>query len=285
MTQHYDLISIGGGSGGLAVARRAARYGARCAVVEYGRLGGTCVNRGCVPKKIMWNAAAIGHALHDAADYGFAGDGRIPGLDWSHLKNARDRYLQRLNGIYQTNLENAGIELLPGYGRLSDRHTVCVDGVDYSADHIVLATGGRPVWPDIPGAELGITSDGFFELQQQPRNVVIVGAGYIAVELAGLLNALGSEVTLLLRRQHFLARFDTMLRDTLMETMQDDGINIIAGIHMQRVERDGNRLLTLYAWGGQRVEGVDTLIWAIGGKTVSTTWVWRRPVSNMMAGL
>jgi len=264
MTQHYDLISIGGGSGGLAVARRAARYGARCAVVEYGRLGGTCVNRGCVPKKIMWNAAAIGHALHDAADYGFAGDGRIPGLDWSHLKNARDRYLQRLNGIYQTNLENAGIELLPGYGRLSDRHTVCVDGVDYSADHIVLATGGRPVWPDIPGAELGITSDGFFELQQQPRNVVIVGAGYIAVELAGLLNALGSEVTLLLRRQHFLARFDTMLRDTLMETMQDDGINIIAGIHMQRVERDGNRLLTLYAWGGQRVEGVDTLIWAIG---------------------
>jgi len=264
LTQHYDLISIGGGSGGLAVARRAAHYGARCAVIEADRLGGTCVNRGCVPKKLMWNAASVAHALHDAADYGFSTDGCDPVLDWTSLKSARDQYLQRLNSIYLTNLESAGIDLLCGYGRLLDRHTVRVDGVDYRADHIVLATGGRPVWPDIPGAELGITSDGFFELQQQPRKVVIVGAGYIAVELAGLLNALGSEVTLLLRRQHVLDRFDPMLRDTLMETMQEDGIHIITGIQLQRVERGSHHDLTLYAQGGQRVEGVDTLIWAIG---------------------
>jgi glutathione reductase (NADPH) len=268
MTRHYDLISIGGGSGGLAVVRRAAEHGARCAVVEAGRLGGTCVNRGCVPKKVMWYAAAMAHALHDAADYGFSLAGGMPAFDWRQLKVARDQYLLRLNGIYQNNLDNAGIEFIHGYGRLlaplNNRHRVCVDGVEYSADHIVLATGGRPSWPDISGAGLGISSDGFFELETQPQRVVIVGAGYIAVELAGLLNALGSEVTLLLRRQHFLGRFDAMLRDTLMETMQDAGINILSCIHMDRVERDDDGRLALHTQDGRRLEGFDALIWAIG---------------------
>jgi len=264
MVKHYDLISIGGGSGGLAVARRAAQYGARCAVIEAERLGGTCVNRGCVPKKIMWYAADIAHALHDAADYGFSDEGFTPRFDWRYLKAGRDAYLQRLNGIYQNNLDNAGVDLIRGYGRLVNKNTVRVDGVDYSADHIVLATGGRPAWPDIPGAELGMTSDGFFELEQQPQRVVIAGAGYIAVELAGLLNALGSDVTLLLRRQHFLGRFDPMLRETLMEEMQGEGINILSCIHMDRVERDDAGRLALHTRDGNRLDGVDALIWAIG---------------------
>jgi glutathione reductase (NADPH) len=264
MSEHFDLISIGGGSSGLAVARRAAHYGARCAVVEADRLGGTCVNRGCVPKKVMWYAADIAQALMDAPDYGFAVDATAPGFDWAGIKTARDRYLQRLNGIYHSNLENAGIELLRGYGRLQDRQTLTVDGQVYSADHIVLATGGRPSVPEIPGAELGITSDGFFELVEQPRRVVIVGAGYIGVELAGLLNALGSEVTLVLRREHLLGNFDAMLRETLMEAMQDDGVNILACAHIERVERDPDGRIALLTHDGRRVDCVDALIWAIG---------------------
>ena len=264
MPRHYDLISIGGGSGGLAAVRRAAHYGARCAVVEADRLGGTCVNRGCVPKKVMWFAADIAQALQDAPDYGFVTDANAPEFDWAGIKDARDQYLQRLNGIYQHNLENAGVDLLSGYGRLLDQHTLNVDGLIYSADHIVLATGGRPSVPDIIGAELGITSDGFFELTQQPRRVVLVGAGYIAVELAGLLHALGSDVTLVLRRQHFLGRFDAMLRETLMETMQDDGINILSCAHLDKVERQADGSLVLLTTDGQHIDCVDSLIWAIG---------------------
>jgi len=264
MTRHYDLISIGGGSGGLAVARRAAHYGARCAVIEADRLGGTCVNRGCVPKKVMWYAADIAKALHDAPDYGFAIDATASDFDWPRVKVARDQYLQRLNEIYRNNLDNAAIDLLNGYGRMRDKHTVEVDGQIYTADHIVLATGGRPSVPDIPGAELGLTSDDFFELTKQPARVVIAGAGYIAVELAGLLNALGSDVTLLLRRQHFLGRFDPMLRETLMEAMQDDGINILSCVHLEQVERDTGGRVLLLTRDGQRIDCVDALIWAIG---------------------
>jgi glutathione reductase (NADPH) len=263
MTRHYDLICIGGGSGGLAAARRAAHYGARCAIVEDDRLGGTCVNRGCVPKKVMWYAADIAQALVDAGDYGFAVDA-APAFDWAGVKTARDRYLQRLNGIYDNNLKNAGIDLVRGHGRLQDLHTITVDGQSYHADHIVLATGGRPSVPDIPGAELGITSDGFFELTEQPRRVVIVGAGYIGVELAGLLNALGSEVTLVLRREHLLGNFDAMLRETLMEAMQDDGVNILACAHIERVERDPDGRIALLTHDGRRVDCVDALIWATG---------------------
>ena len=264
MTQHYDLISIGGGSGGLAVARRAAHYGARCAVVEDDRLGGTCVNRGCVPKKVMWYAAEIAHSLHDATDYGFGVDADSVRLDWAKLKAGRDHYLQRLNGIYQNNLDNAAVDLISGYGRLRDHRTVTVNGVDYTADHIVLATGGRPIMPAIPGADLGITSDGFFELEQQPRHVAIVGSGYIAVELAGVMRALGSEVTLLMRGEHLLSRFDAMLRETLLEAMQDDGITIMSGVSLEQIERSGDERLDLYARNGQLIKGIDAAIWAIG---------------------
>ena len=183
MTRHYDLLSIGGGSGGIATANRASRYGAKCAVIEGGRLGGTCVNVGCVPKKIMWNTASIKHTLEMSTEYGFNLSNHE--FNWSILKQARDAYIERLNQVYGVGLADNKVDLIPGYARFVDPHTVEVNGEQINADHIVIATGGRPILPQIPGAELGITSNGFFELETQPRRVAVVGAGYIAVELAG----------------------------------------------------------------------------------------------------
>ena len=262
MSQHFDLIVIGGGSGGMAVARRAAEYGMKCAVIESNRLGGTCVNVGCVPKKVMWYAAQLSHALHDAPDYGF--DAALTTVDWPQLKAGRDGYVERLNKIYARNLANSAVTMIEGRAAFSSSNSVTVNGETYSADHIVIACGGRPAIPDVPGVELGITSDGFFELEALPRRVAIVGSGYIAVELAGVLNALGSEVSLLLRRQHLLARFDVMLREELMEQMQDDGIHVATGINLSLVERGDDQQLALHTRDGHVMDGYDTLIWAIG---------------------
>ncbi len=262
MSQHYDLIAIGGGSGGLSVAERAARYGARCAVVERGRLGGTCVNVGCVPKKVMWFAASIAHTLHDAPHYGFSiGDS---GFDWAKLKAARDAYVHGINDWYHTYLADSNIDEIVGSARFVDAHTLEVAGKRYTADHIVIAPGGAPSVPDTPGAELGITSDGFFELEDLPRRVAVVGSGYIAVELAGMLNALGADVTMLLRREHLLREFDAMLRENLMEEMLGDGIDILARTQVREVCRADDGTLTIECENGQRLEGFDELIWAIG---------------------
>jgi len=262
MAQHFDLIAIGGGSGGIAVARRAAEYGMKCAVIEGGRLGGTCVNAGCVPKKVMWYAAQLGHALHDAPDYGF--DPALTTIDWPQLKAGRDAYIERLNKIYARNLANSGVTTVAGHAAFVSKNSVVVEGEHYSAAHIVIACGGRPAIPAIPGADEGITSDGFFELEALPRRVAIVGSGYTAVELAGVLHGLGSEVSLLLRRQHLLGRFDVMLREALMEQMQDDGIHIATGIDLSAVERDNDQSLTLQTNDGHMMDGYETLIWAVG---------------------
>lgn len=262
MPQHFDLIAIGGGSGGIAVARRAAEYGMKCAVIEGGRLGGTCVNVGCVPKKVMWYAAQLGHALHDAPDYGF--DTALTTVDWPQLRAGRDAYVARLNKIYARNLASSEVTMIAGNAAFASGNSVVVAGKHYSAEHIVIACGGRPALPDIPGAENGITSDGFFELDALPKRVAIVGSGYIAVELAGVLNALGSDVSLLLRRQHLLARFDVMLREALMEQMQDDGIHVATGVSLSAVERGDEQQLTLHTRDGHMMSGYDTLIWAIG---------------------
>ncbi len=262
MNRHYDLIAIGGGSGGLSVAERAARYGAKTAVVERGRLGGTCVNVGCVPKKVMWFGASIAHTLHDAASYGFQlGE---QSFDWARLKTARDDYVQGINDWYHTYLADSDIAELTGEARFVDARTIEVAGEQYTADHIVIAPGGAPMVPDTDGAELGITSDGFFELEQLPRRVAVVGSGYIAVELAGMLNALGSDVTMLLRREHLLRTFDAMLRENLTEEMFGDGIDILARTQVRRVSRDDDGSLCIESENGQRLEGFDELIWAIG---------------------
>lgn len=262
MTRHYDLIAIGAGSGGLSVAERAARYGAKCAVIERGPLGGTCVNVGCVPKKVMWFGAGLAHALEDAAGYGFDLGGHS--FDWSVLKTARDRYVRNINDWYHTYLADSNIDEIVGEARFLDARTVEVAGQRYSAAHIVIATGGYPTVPDLPGAELGITSDGFFELGVLPRRVAIVGSGYIAVELAGVLNALGSDVTLLLRRETLLRGFDAMLRESLMEEMLNAGVNILAGTQVAALTRPDAGTLCIECGNGQRLEGFDQLIWAVG---------------------
>ncbi len=262
MSKHYDLLAIGGGSGGLSAAERAAMYGKKSAVIEMGKMGGTCVNVGCVPKKVMWNAASIAHALRDAGGYGF--DVLVNDFDWNYLVKQREGYIQGINDWYHTYLQDSNIDEINGRARFVDAHTLEVNGEHYTADHIVISPGGVPMVPEIPGAEHGITSDGFFALDTQPKRVAIVGAGYIAVELAGLLKALGSEVDLLLRRQHFLSNFDAMLREELMEEMVNDGVNILPNINLETVEKQADGTLTLTAQGGHIMQGFDTLIWAIG---------------------
>ncbi len=267
MTQHYDLIAIGGGSGGLSVAERAARYGKKCAVIEKGPLGGTCVNVGCVPKKVMWLGASIAHTLEHAAGYGYS-LGEVS-FDWSALKQARDEYVHGINDWYHTYLADSQIDEIVGSARFVDAHTVEVDGRRYSAEHIVIAPGGVPTLPQTEGAELGITSDGFFALQSLPKRVAVVGSGYIAVELAGMLNALGADVTMLLRREHLLRNFDAMLRENLMEEMLGDGIDILARTQVKRVVRQDGQCLSIECENGQRLEGFDVLIWAIGRRPLS----------------
>ena len=262
MSKHYDLIAIGAGSGGLSVTERAAKYGAKCAVIESGRLGGTCVNVGCVPKKVMWFAANIAHTLEDAQGYGFTlGE---TSFDWTTLKKARDNYVNGINTWYHTYLTDSNIDEITGHARFIDERTLEVEGTHYTADHIIIAPGGAPLTPETKGAELGITSDGFFELESLPKRVAVVGSGYIAVELAGVLNALGSDVTMLLRKQHLLREFDAMLRESLMEEMLDDGIDILSRSQVKQIEKQADGSLSIIAENGQRLEGFDQLIWAIG---------------------
>lgn len=259
---HFDYLVIGGGSGGLASARRAARHGAKVGLIEAGRLGGTCVNVGCVPKKVMWNAASIAEALHDAHDYGF--EAKAGPFNWKKVKDARDAYVKRLNDIYRRNLEVDEVTSIEGYAKFVGPKTVEVNGEKYSGDHVLIAVGGRPRWPSIPGAELGMSSDGFFELEQLPEKVGVVVAGYIAVELAGIFRTLGADVTLFIRHEHFLRSFDVMVRETLMETMLDDGVNVETGRELVKVERREDGKFCVTESRGNKVEPFDALVWAIG---------------------
>ncbi len=231
---------IGGGSGGIAAARRAAEYGARALLFEPGLLGGTCVNVGCVPKKVMWNASQIHEALELAGEYGFTVEQR--GFDWPTLKKARDAYVGRLNQSYADNLEASGVRLVRAAARFHGRDTVEADGRIYRAPHILIATGGRPTVPEIPGAHLGITSDGFFELASQPLKPLLIGAGYVATELAGMLHGMGSRVTMLLRKDKLLRAFDSVLGDTVMAQMRHSGVDIRTGVLCSEIyrARDGS---------------------------------------------
>lgn len=261
VTERFDLLVVGGGSGGLAHAQRAAEYGVNAAVVEYGPLGGTCVNVGCVPKKVMWYAAHHAHQLHHAADYGY--DIAVNGHDWGALKKKRDAYVVRLNGIYSSNLEKRGVTFISGTAQFVDANTVSVDGKEYRAERIVIATGGKPMVPDISGADLGITSDGFFELEERPECVLIVGSGYIAVEFAGIFNGLGSETRVIVRKDGILRSFDQMLRAELTNAMRKSGIALDTGVIPESVSKvDGGLVLT--ATDGREFGPVDSIVWAIG---------------------
>ena len=203
MTQHFDFLAIGAGSGGIASANRAARHGKKAAVIEAKAIGGTCVNVGCVPKKAMWYAGQIADALHYAPDYGF--NAPLQSFDWATLIKNREAYIERIHAAYQRGFTANDVTVIQGFAKFVNKNTVEVNGELYSADHIVIATGGRPSIPSIEGAEYGIDSDGFFALTEQPKSAAVVGAGYIAVELAGVLHALGTESHLLVRKEKHCA--------------------------------------------------------------------------------
>ncbi len=261
MAYDFELLAIGGGSGGLAAAQRAALHGVKACVIESGPLGGTCVNVGCVPKKVMWYAAHVAHAVHDAPGYGVQTS--QTGSDWAGLVGRRDAYVKRLNGIYERNLANKDVEYVAGAASFVDAHTVKVGDRTITAQTIVVATGGYPMRPDIPGGEFGITSDGFFELRTQPKKIAVVGSGYIAVELGGMLNALGSEVHHFVRKESVLRSFDPMLIETLTQTMEEQGVNFYTNTRPVKVEQTGDTY-AVTTNHGDVIGGFDEILWAIG---------------------
>ncbi|HEX2672431.1 MAG TPA: glutathione-disulfide reductase [Polyangiaceae bacterium] len=258
----FDYLVIGGGSGGLASARRAAEYGAKVALIESSELGGTCVNVGCVPKKVMWNASEIAEALHSAAGYGF--DVTLQGHDFAGLCQRREAYIARMRGNYEKNLAKDGVEVVRGRGALLSANRVQVGERAFEAKHVLIATGSAATLPDIPGAALGSSSDGFFALRNLPRSALIVGAGYIAVELAGVLRGLGCEVTLAMRHERPLRGFDAMLGDALREALENSGVHVrlSASVASVATNSSGERVVTLE--GGQTLPPVEALFWAIG---------------------
>lgn len=268
MTRQFDLLVIGGGSGGLAHAQRAAEYGVKAAVVESGPLGGTCVNVGCVPKKLMWYTAHHAHQLEHAADFGF--DISVNGHDWADVRKKRDAYINRLNGIYASNLDRRKVSWLQGHASFVDDHSVQVGDARYTADRIVIATGGYPIVPRIHGSELGITSDGFFALEQRPQRVALIGSGYIAVELAGVFNALGSDTTVLVRMDGVLRSFDSMLRRELESAMQMSGITLETGFHPHELRKTASGI-TVIGEDEREFGDYDAVVFAVGRAPNSET--------------
>jgi len=262
MTQHFDYISIGGGSGGIASANRAAKLGKKAAVIEAKYIGGTCVNVGCVPKKAMWYAGQIADALKYAADYGFKAP--LKAFDWATLVSNREAYIERIHAAYQRGFDANNVTVINGFAKFVDKHTVEVNGELYTADHITIATGGRPSVPAIEGAEYGIDSDGFFALTEQPKSVAVIGAGYIAVELAGVFYALGTETHLLVRNDKPLRSFDDMLSDTLVEQMAKHGPTLHTQSTPSKIEKLNDGQLKIHLENGKSIGPVEKVIWAIG---------------------
>ncbi|MGF7453755.1 glutathione-disulfide reductase [Pasteurella bettyae] len=267
MTKHYDYLAIGGGSGGIASLNRAASYGKKCAIIEAKHLGGTCVNVGCVPKKVMFYGAHIAEAINSyAPDYGF--DVTVNNFDFKKLIDSRQSYIGRIHNSYNNVLAKNNIDVLNGFGRFVNAKTVEVTYADgtseqVTADHILIATGGRPSIPNVKGAEYGITSDGFFALTELPKRVAVVGAGYIAVELAGVFNSLGTETHLFVRKHAPLRNQDPLIVDTLVEVLAQDGIQLHTNAIPQEVTKNQDGSLTLKLEDG-RETNVDAVVWAIG---------------------
>ena len=267
MTKHYDYIAIGGGSGGIASINRAASYGKKCAIIEVKHLGGTCVNVGCVPKKVMFYGAQVAEAINNYAPaYGF--DVEVKKFDYAKLVESRQAYIGRIHTSYNNVLAKNNVDVLNGFARFKDAKTIEVSYADGStelvtADHILIATGGRPSIPAVKGAEYGIDSNGVFALNELPKRVAVVGAGYIAVELAGVLNSLGSETHLFVRKHAPLRNQDPLIVETLVEVLAQDGIQLHTKALLEEVVKNADGSLTLKLQDGRETT-VDTLIWAIG---------------------
>ena len=262
MLKEYDYIVIGGGSGGIASANRAAMHGAKVILFEGKEVGGTCVNVGCVPKKVMWYGAQVAETLHRyAGEYGF--DVTINKFDCATLKANGQAYIDRIHGSYERGFDSNGVERVYEYARFVEPHTVEVAGERYTAPHILIATGGHALYPNIPGSEYGITSDGFFELDEVPKRTAVIGAGYIAVEVAGVLNALGSDTHLFVRKDRPLRTFDKDIVDVLVDEMAKSGPTLHTHANATEVVKNADDSLTISFDNGETIT-VDCLIWAIG---------------------
>ncbi|GAA4869105.1 glutathione-disulfide reductase [Luteimonas vadosa] len=267
----FDLVVLGGGSGGLAAAFRAAGHGARVALVEPGELGGTCVNVGCVPKKAMWLAAQTAERIELARRMGFAGL-PCPELDWREFVTLRQHYIANIHASYRRRLDEAGIVSVVGRGRFEDARTIITDdGARLHGDHVVIATGARPRRPAIPGADLGLVSDDFFHFVAPPGRVAMIGGGYIGVELAGVLQRLGCPVEMFMRGPCLLQGFERDLAEHLEEDYRQAGTALHFGFDLQAVERSGDGKLRVSSQGGDAQGGFDQVIFAIGREPVTAS--------------
>lgn len=267
MSRDFDLFVIGGGSGGIAAARQAAKYGAKVGLAEGDRLGGTCVNRGCIPKKLMVYASRFSHAFADAPGFGWTLEG--PKFEWSTLMESVNRELKRLNDVYLNLLDKSGVELLPAYATFADAHTLIAGDRRVTADKILIAVGGKPVKPSsVPGIELAMTSDDIFALNKQPERMVILGGGYIGVEFACMFNGLGTQVTQVIRASKVLRRFDDDLRAELQQAMQASGIHIVTDTTDIAIAPVDDRMLQVKLAGtsGSETLLTDTVAMAATGR-------------------
>src|SRR6516164_9849592 len=256
----FDMFTIGAGSGGVASSRRAAGYGARVAICEELRVGGTCVLRGCVPKKLLVYGAQFADAFADAAGFGWT----VPPaqFDWPSLIAAKDKEIGRLSQIYINMLNSSGVEIIDGRGVVVDPHTIEIAGRTYTADRILIAAGGHPTVPDIPGIEHVISSNEALDLPQLPRRIVIVGGGYIAVEFAGIFNGFGSEVVEVIRREELLYGFDDDIRVALAQEMRTRGVEIHGRTQVARIEKQPHGY-SVYTTIGQEFSA-DVVMYATG---------------------
>lgn len=261
----YDLITIGAGSGGVRASRRASAIGKKVAIIENMRVGGTCVMRGCVPKKLLVIAGHFANDFEDAVGYGWAAT--KPDFNWTNLITAKSKELDRLEGIYHKILEDAGVDEITGTGRLKDAHTVEVNGKSYTTQNILISTGGWPHLPDVPGIEYAITSNEALNLESLPNRIAIVGGGYIAVEFAGIFNALGSQVIEIIRAPQILRGFDEDVRGALAREMEKEGITIFQNCQVTSIEKTTRGLL-LHHSKGDPIE-VDQVLYATGRKPKS----------------
>jgi len=262
MSYDYDLFVIGGGSGGIAAARRATEYGAKVALAEFDRLGGTCVNRGCIPKKLMVYASHFPHWFEDAKDYGWSvGEAS---LNWKKMTTAVNGEVDRLNGVYQRMLDKANVIVYQGYAQFVDAHTLAIGEEKVTADKILIAVGGIPERADVPGIEHAIISDRMFTLPEQPKRFVVLGGGYIGVEFGCILNALGSDVTQIIRRPYILRGFDHDIREHLQNSLIEQGVKVWGNTNIEAIEKtkEGLKLTTT----GDRAETItaDVVLAATG---------------------
>jgi len=266
MSHDFELLVIGAGSGGVRASRMAAAKGVKVAVVENRYLGGTCVNVGCVPKKLFVYASEYSEKVEEAK--GFGVETEFKSFDWPTLRDNKSNEISRLNGIYNNLLENSGVTLINGTASLKDANTVVVDGKEYTSDKILIATGGWPFKPDVPGAEHAITSNEAFFLEEFPKRVIVVGGGYIAVEFAGIFNGLGAETTLMYRGEQVLRGFDEGIRNFAAEQIAAKGINILTQTDIERIDKQDNGELTVQLKSGDTLT-TDAVMYATGRRPMT----------------